>query len=465
MTQLPNFLPFPTDFRFGTSVSSFQVEGNSGNRNCDWDVFLRKHPTIVEPNEIGPQWWIKGKAEGDINLMSRLSMQVQRLSFEWARIEPEKGKINHEALKRYREIIDYLQEKHIMPMVTLNHYTLPEWIAQKGSWENPDIIPAFEKYASLIADTFGDVTTWLTINEPGVLIEVGYLLPFFPPQRVGLPAAVIARKHMIQAHKRAYSVLKKAIPQASISMAFAFRWYRPENLHDFWETHYADIVDYFDSLNYIEAVKDTIDFIGCNFYAGYFLNFNPFTIRPRLHGPQNKPPKTILFGELRKPGAYVSDLGAPIVPGFFLDLLQTLHKRFHKPIIITENGIADRRDYHRALYILVHLVAVWRAMQQGVDVRQYLHWSAVDNLEWLEGYREEFGLVHIDAVTGERTVRKSAYLYRDIISENGIHIKKLLTTYLQGDQREKAELLIHHLLTKHNASTIENAVFGKGSTA
>lgn len=461
MTQLPNFLPFPKDFRFGTSVSAFQVEGNSGVRKSDWDIFLRQHPNIVEPNEVGPQWWKNGEAEGDIDLMRTLGMQVQRLSFEWARIEPEEGEINHEALKRYREIIDHLRKKQIIPIVTLNHYVLPEWIAKKGSWENPEIVSAFANYTALIADKFGDITTWLTINEPGVLIEIGYLLPFFPPQRVGFPAALTARQNIIQAHKRAYSILKKTIPYASISMAFAFRWYRPEDPHDFLETKYANLVDYFDSLNYIEAVKDTIDFIGCNFYAGYFLNFNLFTIRPRLHGPQNRPPKTILFGELRKPGAYVSDLGAPVVPGFFLDLLQTLHKRFQKPIIITENGIADRRDYHRAFYILVHLVAVWRALQQGIDIKQYLFWSSVDNLEWLEGYKEEFGLVHVDAVTGERTVRKSAHLYRDIISANGIHIKSLLAAYLSEDQREKAELLIHHLLTKHNSIAVEKTVIGK----
>src|SRR5260221_9313936 len=431
MTQLPRFLPFPKDFRFGTSVSAFQVEGNSGIRKSDWDVFLSQHPNIVMPDEVGPQWWKKGKAEGDIDLMSRLGMQVQRLSFEWARIEPEEGKVNHEALRRYREIIDYLHKKKITPMVTLNHYVLPEWIAKKGSWENPEIVSAFEKYATLIANEFGDITTWLTLNEPGVLVESGYLLPFFPPQRSGITAAFIARKHMLQAHKRAYKVLKNTIPGASVSIAFDFRWYRPENPHDFFETQYANLVDYLDSLNYIEAVKDTLDFIGCNFYAGYFLNLNLSKLRFRLHGPASKPPRTILFGEVRKSGAYVSDLGAPIVPGFFLDLLQTLHNRFHKPIIITENGIADRRDYHRAFYLLVHLVAVWRAIQQGIDIRHYLAWASVDNLEWLEGYREEFGLVHVDPVSGERTLRKSAYLYKDIISSNGIELETLISNYCQ----------------------------------
>lgn len=449
MDQQQRFLSFPSHFKFGTSVSSFQVEGNSGIRKSDWDIYLSQHPGIIKHGEVGPQWWKRGMAESDIDRMASFGVQVQRLSFEWARIEPEEGKINHDALKRYREIIDHLRKKKIAPLVTLNHYTLPQWIAQKGSWENPKIVLAFEKYVSLIGYEFGDITTWLTLNEPGVLIEVGYLVPIFPPQHAGLISALHARQHMIKAHKRAYAILKKVIPKSSVSMAFAFRWYRPENPHDLFEMQYANYVNYLDSLNYIDAVKDTLDFIGCNYYAGYFLNLNLFKLRFNIHIPRSTPPKTILFGEIRKSGAYVSDLGAPIVPSFFLELLQTLRKRFHKPIIITENGIADRRDNHRAFYLLTHLVALWKAMQEGVDIRQYLVWSSVDNLEWLEGYSQQFGLIHVDAISGKRTARKSSYLYKDIISARGIDLSMLLSTYLQGEQQKKAELLIHHLLNHY----------------
>lgn len=452
MVTIPDVLKFPKDFLFGSAVSSFQVEGNSGVRKSDWDVFFKNHPTIVRPNEVGPQWWEKGKAEGDIDTMAELGMKVQRLSFEWARIEPEKGKINLDALKRYREIIDYLHHKKITPMVTLNHYTLPEWVAKRGSWENKKNVGAFERYTSLVASQFGDVKYWLTLNEPGVLIESGYLLPFFPPQRSGMFAAMTAHRHMLKAHRKAYRALKSIIPYSFISMAFSFRWYRPENPNDFLESLYANCVNYFDSLNYIDGVADVIDFIGCNFYAGYYLNFNLSKLRFRLHGPESHPVKTILFGEVRKAGAYKSDLGAPIVPGFFLELLQRLTKRYHKPIFITENGIADRRDVHRAFYLLTHLVSVWRAMQQGADIRQYLVWSTVDNLEWLEGYKEEFGLIHNDPVTGKRALRKSALLYKDIVSEKGINIKKLMEEYLDEEHRERAEALIKHLFLRHEDS-------------
>jgi len=449
------FLPFPKDFLFGTAVSSFQVEGNSGDRKSDWDIFLADHPDIISPGQVGPQWWVKGKAEADIDMLSQLHMQSQRLSFEWARIEPEEGKINLEAIKRYRDITTYLQKKNITPMVTLNHYSLPQWVAKKGGWQSNDIVVAFERYTKCIAREFSDVKKWITINEPGVLIESGYLLSFFPPQAGSPWAAFIARRHMIAAHKKAYAVLKKEIPSAQISMAFSFRWYRPANPKDLLESLYASCINYFDSLNYVDAVKNYIDFIGCNFYAGYYLNLNLSKIHFWLHGPASHAPKTILFGEVRKEGAYVSDLGAPIVPGFFLELLQTLTRRYKKPIIITENGIADHRDYHRAFYLLTHLISVWRAIQQGADIREYLVWSSVDNLEWLEGYKQEFGLIHVDPISGKRDIRKSAHMYKEIIDARGIDVQHLLSRYLKAEQRGKAATLIRHLFLKHKATLSE----------
>ena len=78
-------------------------------------------------------------------------------------------------------------------------------------------------------------------------------------------------------------------------------------------------------------------------------------------------------------------------------------------------------------------------------------WSTVDNLEWLEGYEQEFGLLHSDSITGKRTLRKSAQLYSDIVKNKGIDMKKLLSTYFTTEQKEKAETLIHHLFTHHGS--------------
>ncbi|HUQ85786.1 MAG TPA: family 1 glycosylhydrolase [Candidatus Limnocylindrales bacterium] len=439
-----SFLKFPEGFLFGTATSSFQVEGDSGERKSDWDIFLKKHTHIIKPGEVGPQWWKKGTAEADIDLAAGLGMQVQRLSLEWARIEPEKGRINKDALKRYHEIIDHLKENNIKPMVTLSHYTLPHWIARSGSWESSKIIDAFEKYTQVIVSEFGDVTEWITINEPGILVEAAYFVPFFPPQKFGLFAALRARSNMLEAHRLAYRVIKRNNPKARVSMAFAFRWYRPEQKNSYLEHKYAYLANHIDNLNYVDSVKDTLDFIGVNFYTGFYLNFNLIKFVKNVVAPHGAPP--LLFGEVVKPGAYISDFFGPIVPDFFLNLLRVLHKRYSLPIYITENGVADRRDQYRPFYILTHLVALWKAQQEGISIQQYLVWSIIDNLEWLQGYRQEFGLIHVDPVTGQRTIRHSAEMYKEIIHSRGIDIKKLLDTYIPEEQKAEAEKLINHML-------------------
>jgi len=97
-------------------------------------------------------------------------------------------------------------------------------------------------------------------------------------------------------------------------------------------------------------------------------------------------PKTMLLGQTKRPGAYTTDMGWPIVPDFFLSLLRSLNSSYHKPILITENGIADVHDTYRAFYILTHLVAMWKALDEKIPIIGYNYWSTIDKLRmavWL----------------------------------------------------------------------------------
>lgn len=438
-------LHFPQEFLFGSAVAAFQVEGRGGERKTDWDVFLRHHSTIVRPDEKGPEWWSFNKAAKDIETMHSLGLQVQRLSFEWGRIEPEEGVINHEALAYYKELISRIKNLGMMPMVTINHYVLPEWVAQKGSWENDKILPYFLRFVSLILEHFPDVEYWITINEPNYLLDAGYLSHVYPPQQGNLFTAFGVRSRMIKAHREAYALIKNAIPKAHVGVAFALRWYPPENPHDPLETLYAKIINYIDNFNFIKAMQPA-DFIGCNYYTGYYLNLNPFKIHPSKDVNKHGIRETKIFGELKKPGAYMTDFDWPIVPDFFLQLLRAINKTFQLPIIITENGLADKEDKYRSFYILTHLVAVWRALQEGIPVQQYIHWSTIDNLEWLEGYRMHFGLVKLDPVNGERKPQRGAHLYSEIVKSKTIAVEKLMKEYLDEKQQEKAWSVIQKLV-------------------
>jgi beta-glucosidase len=439
-------LEFPYNFHFGTSTAAYQVEGDSGERKTDWDVFMKENPLIIKPGEKGPEWWKKGKAEEDIRTIATLGMKIQRIGFEWGRIEPEKGIINHTAINRYKEIVSSIIDNGMVPVVTLNHYVLPEWVAKKGSWNNSETVNFFKHYVKFIVQLFPEVTYWLTLNEPNVVIIMGYISHYFPPQDNNVLTSYHVWLNLVNAHIKAYKAIKEVRPDARVGATVSFRWNRAENEKDMFERGYANFVNNFSELNYLHKINKHSDFIGCNYYTGYFLDLNPRKLRLSFGTEKYRIHKTILFGELRTPNAYESDYGWPIVPDFFLDLLRTLHKNFDKPIIITENGIADHKDKNRAFYILTHLVALWRALKEGVNVAHYIHWATVDNLEWIEGYSKKFGLIGLDPVTGERHLRHSANLYKEIAQNRHIDVEYLLDKYLEGEQKIRAERIIRKLI-------------------
>src|SRR5262249_32882459 len=119
-------------------------------------------------------------------------------------------------------------------------------------------------------------------------------------------------------------------------------------------------------------------------------------------------------------GAPVSDLGWEIYPEGLFRVLTEWAPRAGVPIYITENGLADRTDEKRPGFISSHLAEVARAIEAGVDVRGYYHWSLLDNFEWAEGYGPRFGLVEVNPKTFERKPRSSATLYARIAKERSL---------------------------------------------
>jgi beta-glucosidase len=79
----------------------------------------------------------------------------------------------------------------------------------------------------------------------------------------------------------------------------------------------------------------------------------------------------------------------------------------HTPIMVTENGIATDDDSRRIDYTGAALHCIHAAIADGIDVRGYLHWSALDNFEWASGYRPTFGLIAVDRTTFRRTPKPS----------------------------------------------------------
>lgn len=433
-----------TAFLWGAATSSHQVEGH--NKDNDWWAF-EADGRVDGGVRSGRAADHRRLFREDLRMARELGLGSYRFSFEWSRFEPREGHWEPEAFDWYQQLIEACEENGLVPMATLHHFTLPQWMAEKGGFAWEESPERFARFTSRIARAFGSrIPLWCTLNEPMVLIGGSYLGSFMPPGRFDPSAASRACHNLLKAHVLAYDVLKTQIskregPFSEIPLAVGFA----HNMLDFkaerpWhllEVAAARAISSLYNDAWLEAVsgktqsfglvgvlprapvvkmalgRRTYDFIGVNYYTKAYVQWRPRT-QSKERGPEV--PLGMSFAK-RKETA--SDLGWAIHPQGFAKILQRVAK-YRAPIYVTENGIADAHDEHRATYLVSHLAELARAIDNGVDVRGYYHWSLLDNFEWIKGFWPRFGLAHVDYETMERKLRPSALLYRDVIAAHGV---------------------------------------------
>ena len=383
---------FPKGFLWGAATSAHQVEGNNKNDWTEWESSPQRVADLVGRN-LNPGDYISGEAcdhyrrfRSDFDIAKSLGHNAHRFSIEWSRIEPEEGKFNEHEIEHYREVVKALRERGIEPFVTLWHWTLPLWVRDRGGWESPDIAARFALYCKRVAEEFRqDIKFWAVLNEPQYWLWRAYFQGDFPPHKRNFFAAARVHQHLVQAHKAAYRALKAVNQDFSVGVVESTGWFEPHVARFFLQG--------IRNFLFPSRVRGNFDFFGLNYYR-----------------------RETLFG---KHGAgSISDIGWDIYPDGFYAIAKECYRRFKKPIIVTENGIADANDTKRAAYIRDHILAMRKAMQEGVDVRGYLHWSLLDNFEWDSGFGPRFGLVEVDYKTQERKIRASALEYKKIIETN-----------------------------------------------
>lgn len=426
---------FPSTFRWGTATSAHQVEGQQTNN--DWWAIEQVGGYVYKDQRAGDacDWW--RHPEPDFDRMAAMHQNTHRLSIEWSRIQPQADKWSEEALLRYREMLQMLHDRGIEPMVTLHHFTNPLWIAVLGGWENENSPKWFEAYVRKVVSTLGDlVNLWCTINEPTVLLSQGYLRGKWPPRKRSIPSAYRAGLNMAKAHAAAYHAIHEINPDAQAGLAqhmVVWSPYRPWIATDHLVARLVNRISNHVILEaltkgevrifgrrffQLENAANTLDWLGINYYQRYRVGMK---IRNILRAIFSKLPADIFYqgtkpGYQKGPGTW----GEIHAEGLF-DTLRSV-AGYNLPIYITENGIPDKDDVHRPRFILTHLHQVWKAIQHGIPVRGYYHWSLVDNFEWSEGYNPEFrfGLFGVDFETQERTPRASGEVYAQICRDNGI---------------------------------------------
>jgi beta-glucosidase len=372
-------MSFPQNFLWGASTAAHQIEGN--NTNSDWwqREFGRVEGERPVEQPSGDAADSFHRYPEDMRLLRDAGLDTYRFSIEWARIEPEPGFVSLASLDHYRRMVDTARDLGLTPMVTLHHFTNPAWFGRDVSWSDPRAVDFFGRFVQLALPVLKDVELVCTINEPNMLATI-----MAPDNRdwsgIGVPPGDgTITEHLISAHQLAVAIVRGEGKKAGWSIATQAFIPEPgfEQQADDWastrETAFLDA-----------SAGD--DWVGIQAYT-----------RTRIGAG----------GALPNPeGAETTLTGWEFYPAALEYGIRRSWEHNHVPVYVTENGIATADDSRRIAYTQGALEGVSRAIDDGVDVRGYLHWSALDNYEW-GSYAPTFGLIGWDPQTFARTPKPS----------------------------------------------------------
>jgi beta-glucosidase len=426
---------FPTDFVWGSATSSYQIEGavtEDGRGESIWDRFCTVPGAIKDRTDGAVACDHYHRYTEDIALMGRLNLNAYRFSIAWPRIIPAgRGQVNAAGLDFYDRLVDSLLAAGIQPFPTLYHWDLPQVLEDQGGWPVRSTAEAFADYAEVVAERLGDrVSNWMTLNEPFVSANHGYITGEHAPGRSSLPDGLAAAHHLLVGHGLAMERVRAATPGSRVGIVLNFTPVTPvgtspaaldrqQIVNDVDNRWYIDPIGGLGYPQYtverlgwaqdevhdgdMELIARPIDMLGINFYTRQMVG--------------------AIDGERTSRGEETA-MGWEVHPPALGDLLRGIHATHSFPrYFITENGAAmpdldvvDGRviDNDRLEYIAGHLGQVHQAMEDGVPVEGYFAWSLLDNFEWAHGYGPKFGLVAVDMETQHRTPKKSALWYADV---------------------------------------------------
>ena len=403
-------LAFPKGFLWGAATAAHQVEGN--NINSDLWVLEHMKPGIFqEPSGDACDHYHR-YAE-DIRLLAGLGFNTYRFSIEWARIEPEPGFFSKAELDHYRRMLAACHENNLKAMVTFYHFTSPRWFAGMGGWENSASVDLFTRYCDRASKHLGDLISFATtFNEPNVPMLLRWM-----PIDMGLGAAgqmmqkaaraigaetfgsfftgdqELLRDNMVAAHHRGVQAMKSAgrfpvgvniaMSDDQAAGAGSGRDRKREEVYGPW----------------LRAAAKS-DFVGVQTYS-----------RSRVGPNKDLPPEQ---------GVELTQIGYEFWPEALEQTIRYASAQAKVPVYVTENGIGTEDDTRRIEYIKRALAGVHRCIADGIDVRGYIHWSLLDNFEWMLGYRPKFGLVAVNRETQERTPKPSAGFLGNIAKRNSV---------------------------------------------
>jgi beta-glucosidase len=440
-------LTFPKGFAWGAATASYQIEGawnEDGKGPSIWDEFCHTpgHVKNGDTGDVACDHYHRYRE--DVALMRSLGLNAYRFSISWPRVLPDgRGKANEAGLDFYSRLVDELLAAGIAPAVTLYHWDLPLALDRAGGWPNIETAQWFADYAELCFRRLGDrVKMWITLNEPQVVANAGYLSGVHAPGHKAPGESLLTGHTLLVSHGLAVQRLRALRPDARIGITVdiwpahpatgsdqdraaaervmeAAAWFiDPIHRGDYppvMREAFGELLPRFTS-DQLDAVQAPIDFIGMNNYSRSIVK----------HDPGARPYQAAFL----PPAGPVTEMGWEIYPPGLREVLEWVHKRCSPAAMyVTENGAAfddkpDTRGYvgddDRVAYLRGYLAETHRAIQNGVPLRGYFAWSLLDNFEWAEGYTKRFGIVRVDYGTLKRTVKRSGEWYSRAARSNSI---------------------------------------------
>lgn len=429
---------FPVSFVWGVATSAYQIEGaahEDGRAESIWDVFCRRPGAIADGSNGERACDHYRRLEVDLDLIASLNVGAYRFSIAWPRVQPlGRGAWNEPGFAFYERLIDGLLKRGIAPHLTLYHWDLPQALQEQRGWPERATAARFAEYAAEVARRLGDrAASIVTINEPWVVATLGHEAGIFAPGQKNRKAAMQAAHHLLLGHGLALQAMRAQASKAQLGIVLnqspihaasgsaadrdqarlddglLIRWYMDPLLRG---SYPQDVLAHLGAdapqvrSGDMGIIGEPLDVLGINYYTRSIVAAGGVTAAPQL-------------------GSELTDMGWEVHPDGLTELLERLHADYRlPPIYITENGaaypdqLAGGRvdDKARINYLRAHIDAVAAALDAGVNVRGYFVWSLLDNFEWAHGYTKRFGLVYVDYATQQRTLKDSAFWYRDFLA-------------------------------------------------
>ncbi|MEO5601166.1 MAG: family 1 glycosylhydrolase [Cyclobacteriaceae bacterium] len=370
-------LIFPKTFAFGTSTSAYQIETPFEH---DW-INVRSRDENVFNRTTDHEKMYKE----DCDLIASLAPHY-RMSLMWSKLQRQPfASLDEPTIKQYCMHLEDLRTRGVQIMMVLHHFANPLWFSKSGGWLLESNIARWVDYGKKVVDTFGQyVTSWNTFNEPNLYTSLGWIAGEFPPFSKNIFKAKKVISNIANAHQSLYDYIKNKYPDSPVGISHNCTVFEGDNLLGKIP---AKVFDWL-FMDYAADQFRAIDFFGMSYYAR--IGFDPFPLTYL-----EKPDK------LKAKGKAHDDMWE-YYPEGLKQCITRFWKKYKKPIIITENGICTNDDTKRIKAIRDYVTITHQAIQEGVDVRGYYHWSTWDNFEWSLGPEYKFGLCECHWQTKER---------------------------------------------------------------